>query len=288
MATKSKAASLADQYGFSQAFFNSDPALKSLLAQAVKGNWTTDKFIAEFRDTGWFKHHGATYRQNLAQKTSDPATWNVRLAQTIASLTDQAHKVGAVMSSDQIRTLADHALLSGYSDAQIQNSLSSYVKLQGGQYFGEAGTNALTLNQLAWRNGMKLSDSSLNNWVRQIAAGDRTTDDFGNWVRTQAASLAPGVADQLKGGMDLYDVAQPYMQSMSQILEVPTTDIDLFDPKIRGALNSKGTDGKVGTMSLGDFAQSLRNDPRWRRTNNARDSFAQTAHSILSSFGFTS
>lgn len=294
MAKKSKATTLAEQYGFSRAFFSSDPELERLLERAVKGSakdggsWSPEKFVAEYRDSKWFKHHSAAYRQNLIQKTSDPATWNSRLAQTVASLSDQAHKSGAVLSSAQLKTLADHALLFGYTDSQIQNSLGSYVKLSNGQYLGQAGVDAQTLQQSAWRNGVRMSASSLQNWVQNIADGDSTADDFQTWARTQAATLAPGVADQLKAGMDLYDVAQPYMQSMSQLLEVPTTDIDLFDPKIRGALNSKDKDGKIGTMGLGDFEQSLRNDPRWMKTDNARNTFTQSAHQILSSFGFVS
>lgn len=285
---KSKASKLADQYGFSRAFFSSDPALEAILEKAVKGNWTTDKFIAEFRDTKWFKTHGATYRQNLAQKTSDPATYNVRLAQTLSALTDQAHKLGANMSTAQLKALADHALLSGYTDSQIQNSLSSYVKLNNGQYYGDAGTNAASLSQMAWRNGIKMSPASLQSWVQQIASGDRTAEDFQTFARNQAASLAPGLAGELKSGQDLYDIASPYIQSMSSTLELNPTQIDLFDPTIRGALNFKSADGKLGTQSLGDFENTLRHDQRYNQTQAFQDHAASVGKSILSSFGFVS
>lgn len=292
MATKKpKATSLAEQYGFSRAFFSSDPALEKLLEQAVhapNGGWSTDKFIAEFRDTKWFKTHGATYRENLAQKTGDPATWNVRLSQTLASLQDQAHKMGANLTSAQLRALADHALLTGYSDAQIQNSLGSYVKMANGQYYGDANTNALTLQQSAWRNGIKVSAGSLNSWVQQIASGNRTAADYQTYIRSQASTLAPGYADQLKAGQDLYDLASPYMQQMASTLEIPATKLDLFDPTIRNALNFKGADGKVTSQTMGDFEQSLRNDPRYMKTQGAQDTFSSTAHNILSSFGFAS
>lgn len=291
MATKSKATTLADQYGFSRAFFASDPALEALLERAVKapnGGWTTDKFIAEFRDSTWFKTHGATYRANLAQKTSDPATWGVRLSQTIAALADKAHSMGAQLTSAQLKTLADHALLSGYTDAQVQNSLGAYVKMANGQYYGDANTNALTLQQSAWRNGIKIAPGTLNSWVQQIASGNRTAADYQTYVRAQAATLAPGYADQLKSGQDLYDLASPYMQQMASTLEIPPTKIDLFDPTIRNALNFKGQDGKVTSQTMGDFEQSLRNDPRYVKTQGAQDLFSQTAHNILSSFGFTS
>lgn len=285
---KSKADTLADQYGFSRAFFSSDPALNALLSLAVKGNWTTDKFIAEFRDSKWFKTHSSTYRENLAQKTSDPATWNTRLSQTLASLQDQAHQMGANLTSAQLRALADHALLAGYSDAQVRNSLGSYVTMANGQYYGDANTNALTLQQSAWRNGIKLAPSALNSWVQQIASGNRTTADYQTYIRGQAASLAPGLSDQLKAGQDLYDLASPYMQQMASTLELNASDLDLFNPTIRNALNFKGQDGKVTTQTMGDFEQTLRNDPRYMKTQGAQDLASSTAHNVLASFGFVS
>lgn len=284
----SKSSKAAEQYGFSKAFFDSDPALKALLSKAVKGNWSSDKFGAEFRDTKWFQTHGSTYRQNLLQKTSDPGSYKSRLAQTVASLNDQAKKVGAVLSAAQLEKLADHALMFGYTDSQISNSLGSYVKQVNGQYGGTAGTDAQTLQQSAWRNGVKLSDSSVQSWVRKIESGDATTDDFAEYARKQAATLAPGMADQLKGGQDLYDLASPYVSSMATTLELNQGDIDLFDPTIRGALNMTNKDGKATTQTLGDFEKALKHDPRWDKTQNAQDAMMSNAHQILTSFGFAS
>ncbi len=291
-----KEKTLAEQYGFSAAFFSSDPELEKLLNSAVSaphGGWDTTKFVAEYRNTNWFKTHGATYRQNLIQKTSDPATYNSRLAQTTTALSREAQKLGAPLSAAQLQSLSEHALLYGYSDSQIQNSLSAYIKMSGSQYFGDANTNAHTLQQSAWRNGVNISPGSLQTWVHQIALGQKTTDDFTTYARTQAASLAPGLAKQLNAGQDLYDLASPYIQSMATTLEIPATKIDLFDPTIRNALNystagPSGQPNEPTTQTLGQFETSLRKDPRWMATNNARDSIESNAHSILSSFGFTS
>lgn len=292
---KPTAKSLADQYGFSQAFFSSDPQLEALLNQAVKGNWTTDKFTAAYRDSKWFKTHGSTYRENLIQKTSDPATYASRLAQTTTALGQEATKMGAPLSTAQLQALSEHALLYGYTDNQIQNSLSAYIKMGNTGYFGDAGTNAQTLQQSAWRNGINISPGSLQTWVHQIALGQKTTSDFADYARQQAATLAPGLAGELKSGQDLYDLASPYMQSMATTLEIPSTSIDLFDPTIRNALNftspaAAGSDkaGAPSTMGLGQFETSLKQDPRWMKTQNAQDLFTQNAHSILSSFGFVS
>jgi hypothetical protein len=73
---------------------------------------------------------------------------------------------------------------------------------------------------------------------------------------------------------------------MSNILEVPSTGIDLFDPKIRSALSYTLPDGKVGTKSIYDFEKDLRQDPRWQYTNNAREQASSIATTVLKDFGF--
>jgi hypothetical protein len=73
---------------------------------------------------------------------------------------------------------------------------------------------------------------------------------------------------------------------MSAILEIPDNGIDLFDPKIRGALSYTLPDGKVGAKSIYDFEKELRKDPRWQYTNNARNDAASVASTVLKDFGF--
>jgi hypothetical protein len=43
-----------------------------------------------------------------------------------------------------------------------------------------------------------------------------------------------------------------------------------------------------GTMSITEFNTMLRKDPRWGKTNNARNTAAEYALEILTSFGLVS
>ncbi len=79
---------LARQYGFVQAFFEADPELKALFDRAVKKTFTPDRFIAELRDTKWFKKNAVTVRNALMQKTADPATYKQRVNQLGATIRD--------------------------------------------------------------------------------------------------------------------------------------------------------------------------------------------------------
>jgi hypothetical protein len=73
---------------------------------------------------------------------------------------------------------------------------------------------------------------------------------------------------------------------MSDILEIPDTAIDLFDPQIRSAMAYTLPDGKIGTKSIYNFEKELRKDDRWQYTNKAREQAASVATTVLRDFGF--
>jgi hypothetical protein len=64
----------------SYAFFKSQPELMKLLNSAVSDQWTTDKFTAELKNTGWWKNNSASARQAQVQAKTDPATYKADLA----------------------------------------------------------------------------------------------------------------------------------------------------------------------------------------------------------------
>ena len=151
---------------------------------------------------------------------------------------------------------------------------------------GSSGKYFTEFKNLAARNGIMLSDSAAEDYANKAVAGTLDDNTIYNTIRESAASAFPQLADKIKAGIDLKTLADPYIQSMSNILEVPYTAIDLFDPKIRGALSYTLPDGKVGTKSIYDFEKELRQDPRWQYTNNARESVSNAALKVLKDFGF--
>ena len=275
---------LAEDYGFTLAFLKAaGPEVYNLFKKAVGGNWTADKFEASIRNTKWYKTHGETYRQQLALQSTDPATYQQNLNAQIATIRDKAAAMGTSFSDKQLANLADHAVKFAWDDSQLSDVMSKYITYSGAK--GQAGANISSMQQTAWRNGVKLSGDTYRTWAQQVARGDSTVEDFQKYVRKQAASLAPTYADELNSGMDLYDIATPYMQSMASTLELNPADISLFDPTIRSALSGKGADGKPASKTLWQFENDLRQDPRWMKTQNAQDSMMSTAHRVLNDFG---
>ena len=276
----------ARDYGFQLAFLKSDPELYKLFKKAVDKGYDPQKFQAELMQTKWYRTHGENYRQTLALQKTDPATYKSRLASLVSQIADKAAAMGVTFSDKQLANLAEHSLMFGWNENQLNNTMAKYITFSHAK--GAAGSNIAAMQQAAWKNGLKFSGDTYRTWAQRIARGDNTVEDFQAYVRKQAAGLAPSYAEELNGGIDLYDVAQPYMQSMAQLLELNPADIDLFDPTIRSALSGKGPDGKPTSKSLWQFENEVRQDPRWLQTKNAQDAVYGVSHQILQTFGLMS
>lgn len=150
---------------------------------------------------------------------------------------------------------------------------------------GPSGKYFIALKEFAGNNGLRLSDEAATAYANQIVAGVIDENTAINTVRESAANAFPSLADKIKSGVNLKTLADPYIQSMSDILEVPATSIDLFDPKIRSALSFTMPDGSVGTKSIYDFERDLRKDPRWQYTEKARKEVAGATMQVLKDFG---
>lgn len=151
---------------------------------------------------------------------------------------------------------------------------------------GPSGKYFIEVKNLAYNNGIKLADADATTYANKIVAGQLDEDTVYNTIRESAASAFPSLADKIKAGIDLKTLASPYIQSMSDILEIPNTAIDLFDQQIRSAMAYTLPDGKVGTKSIYNFEKELRKDDRWQYTNKAREQAASVATTVLRDFGF--
>jgi len=274
----------AENYGFAYAFLKSNGELYKLFKSAVKSNWTADQFVSQVRGTKWFKQHSESYRKYQVLKSTDPATLNQRKAQLIAQLRDTAAEIGSAPSASILSRIADNALQFEWNDAQIRDTLSTYVRTVNGAFMGAAQDTAEQLRQVAWKNGMSYSASTYEKWAQSIAAGADNLQHLTQYVRNQAKTLAPAYAQELDAGQDLYDVASPYIQSKAKILEKNPADVDLFDSDIRGAISAKGPDGKPASTSLWQFEQNLRAKPEWLKTKNSQDAINGAARRVISDF----
>lgn len=282
---------IAAGFGYTLAFFDADPSLRDLLNRAIDtthGTWTAAYFQAQLQNTAWFRTHSESYRKYIALQTTDPSTLSVLRRQTIEHVHTMALQMGAALSTLDLTNAAENALKFGYTDEQIKRWLTSHIRTStSGLYQGDAVSASETFKKIASDYGVSLSDTTLASFVKSSVSGAVNADYVKQWAAAQAASRYPALAAQLKSGMSLRQILDPYVQSYAKVLELNPETIQLTDPLLQSAVTGKDAKGAPSTKTVWQFEQDLRNDPRWTKTQAAQDSVMSTARSVLRDFGFS-
>lgn len=280
---------LAEEYGFVLGLINSDKSLKDLFEKAQKKKYSADKFQAELRDTTWFKTHSQTEQQFLVKQFGDPASAKQEFSAAKLHVTQLGAQLGITWDAankKRLESWAYNAAAKGWTDEQLRYEMGKYISFANDNWNGQGGETQEKLRDFAYNMGVKMSDSWYDNASRAIVRGVGVEQTFQSEIRKQAKALFPQWSKEIDAGHSVADIANPYLSSMSQILELAPGSINLFDPTVTKALQYK--DPKTGVNAakpLWQFEADLRNDPRWKQTQNAQNTMMQTTHQILADFG---
>lgn len=138
------------------------------------------------------------------------------------------------------------------------------------------------------------ADIAKSHIVDKLASGAGSTpalttfDAEKSVIRSMAKAFYPNLSKLIDEGVKVSSIGSIYASKAQQVLELPASSFDMTtDPYISKALQNKDANGKQqdGTMSLNDFTIALRGDPRWSKTQNAREEASGYANRILQSFG---
>ena len=312
------------KYGNVDSIFLYDPELKQLLIDAV-GDPTTaqddmdaDEFTRRLGASDWAIRNASTYAKRDAERrqfteTLDKYNQQLELADTQEKKDAILAKIGELKTtSSYARGLASakayiEATASGLTGTMSPERLDAFVKRMydsandkdpniinrelaalisykpGMQLGGAVGGDLTTLRATAKANGFNLDTSfgsSINDWLQRLAKGE-SIETFKNTIRGAAKlGLPDKVANLLDQGLDLKDIYDPYKKVMASVLEVAPDSISLDDKTLRSAI------GPEKEMSIYDFQRTLRKDPRWQYTNNAREESSDAVLGVLRNFGF--
>lgn len=285
---------LAQNYGFALAFMNSNKELKRLFNKAVAETWAPDKFIAQLRNTDWFKKRSAAVRNAILQETSDPATFQAGLDQMTATVRDTYGSMfGAnTMDEKQIARWARLAHRMGWSQAELVDRITAgadYQKmLKKDSLGGTAAEMKSQLDSLAQNYGLRLGDNWKANQLRKVMSGDDTIAGIQSRVQEMAMREYKAFADRIAAGETVTEIADPYVQRMSDLLEMNPNSVGVRNDLIQRAMKQQGADGKPAAMDLYTFEKEVRKDNRWQYTQNARKEVADVTSELLRSFGVMS
>lgn len=278
---------LAASYGWAYGFLKGNKELRGLFDDAVDGSWSPDKFQAKLRNTKWWKENSATMRKAALEKSTDPATWEAKLAAVKVQVQQLAAEIGASIPGSKLGKISEQVLKTGLDEAGLRNVLGQYVQFQknGSTLNGEAGQYEASIRQFAYANGVSLDKQTIKNQAQLIVRGMATEQDFKSQIVNQAASMFPSYRQQLEAGQSMLDIASPYIQTMAEDLDIPVSSIRLTDPLIKQALNGTNSQGKPVGMDQVTFQNQLRNDPRWGKTQKAQNAIMTVGMRVLKDMG---
>jgi hypothetical protein len=312
------------KYGNVDSIFLYDPELKKILIDAVgdpataKDDMEETEFLRRLNASEWAIRNAGTYRARDAQRreyteTLDKYTRQLEMADTqdkkdvILSKIGQLKTTSAYARGLESAKAYIEATASGLTGTMSPERLDAFVKRMydsandkdpniinrelaalvsykpGMQLGGAVGGDLTTLRATARANGFDLDTSfgsSINDWLQRLAKGE-SIETFKNTIRGAAKlGLPDKVANLLDQGLDLKDIYDPYKKVMASVLEVAPDSISLDDKTLRMAI------GPEKEMSIYDFQRTLRKDPRWQYTNNAREESSDAVLGVLRNFGF--
>jgi len=289
---KKTATELAADYNVQMAVINSDPSLVALFDEAVKTQMTPTAFAAALRNTDFYLKHGANWALAQTKKLGDPGDWKDQTTQASTLIKQTAVDLGMTLDPEEVQHLANAALhASGGAAGSISSTwLNTHIATLG-TITGKGGTAATTINNLKQFGadyGIEHSDDWYTHAAKSVISKTATQTDFESQITNLAKSKYAPFADQIDKGMTIAQIASPYINSMSNILEVPQASIGLNDHTINKALTSLDSKGQPMAQPLWQFETSLRQDPRWATTKNANDTLSSLSYSILKNFGLMS
>lgn len=244
-------------------------------------------YVREFNSQPWAQKYKSTAIQDMDFEAQFPQIYADAIDGDVSTLRDQAVQFGVQATDEDLIDLAKQKRRFGMTQSQLFDAFADMATAKSGTFTGGTGEVQRSLQDWARKNGVSLTQNTIDNYVRRIRAGDTTQDDaLQELRRTYIAGAYPGWSDRIENGEDIYDISAPYRQTMASLLELPDAEaIDFNDPILKRGLQGLGPDGKPTQMPLYQFEQEVRKDPRWQKTNNAYEAYNSLGDRILSMFG---
>ena len=287
-----------EEFGSLWDVYNSDPEVKKVIDEAVKGGYQDDevKMEAKLSNTSWYRTTQQSARQFAIQQSTDPATAESRVVASIESMRVNASNQGFSLSDESLRKLATDSIKFGWSDQQKLNALGS-EQVASAQLGGAPGMADLrqssvgrSLRAKAEKFFQKPSEEMIGSWTQQILTGQKSEVQFEETMRDSARTQFRSLQPALDKGQDVDTAMYAYKQQAQSILgsSIDASQIDWTQDKWNKALNFR--DEKTGDyrqMDLWEWNKYLRTLDEWQNTEEAKTAYGDLAISLARGFGKT-
>lgn len=274
-------------YGFVGLLAKAVPELKGILDQAVKGQWTPDRFVQTVADSNWYKSTSATQREWITKQVTDPASAERELTVGSDKIRNMSQSLGFNMPDiDQARGLWLRSRLDNLDEVGTKALLARMLapSASGG---GDMGRMVNDMFKLAFDYGYTspgLTDEILAAARKTMAeSGVADTTAWQSKMTSYAEAFYAPYKDDIRGGRTVSEIAKPVVDRVAQLLEMNPANVDLTDPLVKKAMTQWNAEGRA--YSLREIEDQTRRDARWKATDNAKQGAVQMVEEILNKFG---
>jgi hypothetical protein len=272
-------------------------AMGLILVQAALGGWDAATVVSRVQSTAWFKHFGQDWAAAYNLEHSDPASWNHKVQQQTAELQQIAGQLGIQMDPTYLKSLAKTSIYGNWNAQQMEATLrqnyTEYNPAQGkNPGAGSLGDAFQQAKQLAWDNGVSMTDNQLYTLVGQLwskpgVSNQSIATELQKQFGEIAAKRMPWAAQALQT-QTLRQYLQPYAESAQQLIGEDGNSIDWHDPKWTSALIQ--VDPKSGAQSMASidqFQRTLKTQDQYgyRFSQDANTRAQQMAAQIATTWG---
>ena len=252
------------------------------LARAVRQDFTTEKLVAELRNTEYFKTTESNAKAFDAQNEQD------RLFLIEDKKRKLRSKIGTLnLDEDTFTQVATTVARRGLDDQTASQLLyAAAIGRQGAPQTAMATPEVGRIRQLAKAYNYTITADEIQSVLtnRPMANGAIMSEtDLVNKMRANIKGVMPQLADQIDAGLTLEDIAGNYRRYAASVLEKDETQINMFDGPYLDAFGNRET----GQLSLGEWVRTLKSDPRfgYQYTESANRSATDVALTIATAFG---
>lgn len=275
------------KYGWVGQLANSIPSLRDTFTAAAQNEWSPDEFQRQLEGTAWWQSNADSVRQLAIKQATDPATYQQDLANAANKVQLAANQMGRSVDPN---ALALQLLTNNWDDQQLHAAIGNSGGFQtqdAGALVGDAAQLNDHIRGVAQSYGIPYTDAYVNGAVTRIQSGQDTVDGVTNVLMNRAKLQYPQFASQIDAGQTVKDIADPWIQTYAKTLEVADSTVTLDDPAIKKALTQRNADGSATTQPLWQFERTLKDDPRYDQTTQARTDAYSTLAKVGRDFGFS-
>ena len=143
---------------------------------------------------------------------------------------------------------------------------------------GIASDNVTMAKEIAKMYGVSLSTAEVSSLAKGLTDQSMTADNVRKKMVERAKIKYKALANDISETVGVQDLASDYISKMANVLELDASQIKLSD--VDSALTGDSL------MNLSEFERSLKNDERYKYTNEARGNAASFATNLAAIFGF--